>query len=247
MRGLLAKKPKAEAVVVVDGPRERRVKLDLVDPVRRSWRPVDVSKLSRAECEELRDLHRQARQVEGFPHPVEGLGNLSERERKRALELLEKGMSDAERERLRRVDERRQQRELERFAAAILSEGVPPHLRPGLQPGEALLPRDAFEIGTLHCGDLGLLALVLHAFSSGNAGVFRGGRFADDGDALVLPRKLELAVREWNVDYRQDGMASSVVDVARTLEHLDRNDLIDLERDAGSWVVRLGPRMNGSS
>jgi hypothetical protein len=244
MRGLLTKKPKVE--VVIDDPRERRVKLDITDPVRRSWKPVDVSKLSLDECQELRDLHRRASRVENFPYPVQGLGALSEPERKRTLELLEKGMPDAERERLRRVEGRREQRELERFAAAILSEGVPPRLRPGLHPGEALLPRAAFEIGTLHVGDLGVLALVLHAFSSGNAGVFRGGRFAEDGDALVLPRKVDLAVREWNVDYRQDGMASSVVDLVRTLEHLSRNDLIDLERDAGSWVVRLGPRMGSS-
>jgi hypothetical protein len=48
MRGLLTKKPKVE--VVIDDPRERRVKLDITDPVRRSWKPVDVSKWSLDEC-----------------------------------------------------------------------------------------------------------------------------------------------------------------------------------------------------
>jgi hypothetical protein len=214
--------------------------------VRLGWAVrLDVSKLTQDECEELQALYREARG--GGPIHSEGLGLLDAKQRGRVRDLLSKGLPDAERERLAKVEAQRQEAELQRFAAAAVAEGVPPALRPGLLPGEALLPAEAFAGGALHVGDLGLLALVLHAWTSGDAGVFRGGRFSDDGSALYLPKKLELQVREWNLDYSMDGVGHRVIDLARTLDHLDRNGFLEARRDTTGWTIRLGGRLRAWS
>lgn len=51
---------------------------------------------------------------------------LDAKQRKRVHELLSKGLPDADRERLAKVEQRRQEAELQRFAALAVSEGVPP-------------------------------------------------------------------------------------------------------------------------
>jgi hypothetical protein len=241
VRGLLGRpKPQPEPHVVErQERREREQKQDLVAGVR-SRGKVDVGKLTTEEARELHDLHRKA--VGHGPYPVEGLGLLDAKERKRLGELLEKCVPDSERERLRRVEEARQERELQRFAAEVVAGGVPPRLRPGIRPGEVVLPREAFELGTLHLGDLGLLSLVVYAWSSANAGVFRGGGWSNDGEALFLPKKLVLADRSLNLAFGLDG-GGRVVDVGATFEHLDRNGFLDIDRSPGGWTIRLGPRL----
>lgn len=220
--------------------RETEAKQKLVEPVRYGWAvKLDVSKLTADECEELRGLYREARS----DGPDPNLGLLDAKQRGRVRELLAKGLPDADRERLAKVERQREEAELQRLAAAAVAEGVPPGLRPGIAPGETLLPAEAFALGTLHVGDLGLLALVLYAWSSGDAGVFRGGRFSDDGSALHVPKKIEPRVREWNLDYSMDGAGRRVIDFAWTLDHLTRNGFLDAVRDSRGWTIRLGPRL----
>jgi hypothetical protein len=224
--------------------RETETKQALVEPVRYGWVvKLDVSKLTADECEELRALYRES----GSVGPDATLGLLDERQRKRVRELLDRGLPDAVRERLAKVEARRAEAELQRLATAAVAEGVPPRLRPGVAPGETLLPAEAFALGMLHVGDLGLLALVLHAWTSGDASVFRGGRFSDDGSALVLPKKVEPRVREWNQDYSMDGAGRRVIDFAGTFDHLTRNGFLDAKRDTRGWTIRLGGRLRGWS
>ena len=62
--------------------------------------------------------------------------------------------------------------------------GVPPVQRLGLRAGE-LLPPSAVDLGALNVGDIGTLAVLLHAWSSGRV-PFADGRWSDDGTALVV-------------------------------------------------------------
>jgi hypothetical protein len=107
--------------------------------------------------------------------------------------------------------------------------------------------REKFTTRALHVGDVGVLALVMHAWTSGDAGVFRGGRFSDNGSALYLPKKVEPRIREWNQDFTMDGAGHRVIDFARTFEHLDRNGFLDAKRDSRGWTIRLGGRLRGWS
>jgi hypothetical protein len=79
----------------------------------------------------------------------------------------------------------------------------------------------------------------------GGAVPFREARWSDDGTALYLPKRLQLVSEEANRTYDHEGIPTSFVDVARTLEHLARNDFLEVERDATGWTVRLGPRLRG--
>jgi hypothetical protein len=246
MRNLLARKA-PEPPSPADERMERRdhaEKVKLTEGVRRGWwRKVDVSKLTLAEAEELNALFRKAR-GDG-PYPVADTTLLDPRERRRAAELLDQCLPDAERELARKVAAQRAERELENLAIAALSAGVPPRLRAGIEPGEALLPREAVELRTLNVGDLGTLAVLLYAFSSGVAGVFKGGRFSEDGEALLLPKRAEFSDRALLVDFNADGTVTTVVNLHATLQHLTRNGFLDAQHDASGWTIRLGARLDG--
>ena len=247
MNLLKRKVPEPSTQAVRQDRQEREQKEKLVEGVRRGWwRKIDVSKLTLAEAEELRELFRKAR---GDAHyPREGLDLLGVKERDRVHALLDKCLPDADRQRARKVAEQRAERELENLAIAALAAGVPPRLRSGIEPGESVLPREAVEIGTLNVGDLGLLAVLLYAWSSGNAGVFRGGRWAEDGTALLIPRKPEFANRDLLVDYEADGRVRHIINVASTLEHVRRNGFLVLSREPrGGLAISLGERLGGWS
>ena len=107
---------------------------------------------------------------------------------------------------------------------------------------EVVLPPAAVELDALRVSYIGLLVVVLHGWSSGRV-PFRDARWSDDGMALYLPKRLQLVSEEANRTYDHDGHPTFLVDVARTLEHLARNDFLEVERDASGWTVRLGPRL----
>ena len=186
--------PDMRAAVERQARKERDQKRDLVVGVHNTRAKIDPDKLTVDECQEMKSLHRKALDVQpdGNLHRTD-LAALSDRERKRFQELLDKALPDHERERQRALRAERDRRVLVAFADEVANEGVPPLRRLGLRSGEALLPADAFFGGVLHVGDLGLLALLAHVWSSGTAGMFKGGRWSDDGRALLLPKRPEFA------------------------------------------------------
>lgn len=123
-----------------------------------------------------------------------------------------------------------------------MAEGVPPRLRPGIRPGEIVLPASAFELGVNHLGDVGLVAAIVHAWTSGRV-PFRDSHWSDDGTALVCPKRLQFLDGELNRQYGLDGLPKAVADLGRTLEFLTKNQFMDAQRDSSGWVIRLGPRL----
>lgn len=222
---------------------ERRQVAKLVEPIRATRQRVDVDALTLAEAEEMNALHVKARDRQEDGLARAGLEMLTERERRRFLELLDKALPEADRERRRLVSERRERRTLERFANEVANAGVPPRQRLGLLDGEVLLPPAAFTLGSLHVGDIGLLSLIVHAWSSGDASVFVGGRWSDDGTALLTPKRLQLRDPAANRTYNLDGLPTAIVDLARTLDHLTKNAFLVVSRDEHGWTIRRGPRL----
>jgi hypothetical protein len=223
--------------------RENERKAEVVEPIRRTWAKVDPSLYTADEAVEFRALWMKARdyrQEEGIYR--DDLAALSPKERKRVFQLIDKGLPEHERERQRVLRVRREQRELEAFANDLANQGVPPARRLGLLRGEVALPAEVVELDTLRVSDMGLLVVVLHAWSSGQV-PFRGARWSDDGTALYLPKRLQLVSQEANRTYGHDGLPTSLVDLARSLEHLAANDFLAVERDAQGWTVRRGPRL----
>ena len=99
----------------------------------------------------------------------------------------------------------------------MANEGVPPAKRLGLRSGEVVLDADVFTLGTLHLGDVGVLAGIVHAWSSGVV-PFKDARWSDAGTALLGPKRLELLDRELNRAYDGDGLPTSMVNLDRTLD-----------------------------
>ncbi|HEX2345395.1 MAG TPA: hypothetical protein VHI12_02310 [Gaiellaceae bacterium] len=95
--------------------------------------------------------------------------------------------------------------------------------------------------GGLHVALVNVEAACLSFEPSGDD--LRRRRWADDGSALVLPKRLQLVSDEANRTYDPaTSMSVSLVDIPTTLEHLARNGFLEVERDPrGSTVVRLGP------
>ena len=84
--------------------------------------------------------------------------------------------------------------------------------------------------------------VVLHGWSSGRV-PFRDARWSDDGTALYLPKRVQLMSAAANRTYDRDGHPTTLVDVARTLEHLSRTGFLEVERGHEGRTVRLGPRL----
>ena len=248
---LLKRKPKEEPMTAESRAagekqerKEREQKRDLVAGVHNTRAKIDPDRLTVDECEEMKSLHRKALDVQpdGSLHRTD-LAALSDRERRRFQELLDKGLPDPERERQRALRAERDRRVLVAFADEVANEGVPPARRLGLRSGEALIPAEAFTCGVLHVGDLGLLALLAHVWSSGTASVFKGGRWSGDGRALLLPKRPEFAEPDLNRAWTTAATTTHIVDSAATFEHLTKNGYLLARRDAGDWTVRLGPRL----
>ena len=105
-----------------------------------------------------------------------------------------------------------------------------------------MIPPDVVELDALRVSDMGMLVVVLHAWSSGVV-PFREARWSDDGTALYLPKRVRLVSDEANRQYDRDSLPTSVVDIPKTLEHLARNGFLEVERDPNGWTVKLGPRL----
>ena len=225
-----------------ESPAQRERKAELVEGIRRSRQRVDLNALTLEEAEELRTLHRKALDPTDDGAVRTDLEALTEKERRRFLQLLDQCADPAERERRRLVREERELRELQRLADELANEGVPPAKRLGLRSGEIVLPPEAVELDALRVSDIGLLVVVLHGWSSGRVPL-RDARWSADGTALYLPKRVQLVSDEANRTYDHDGHPTFLVDVARSLEHLALNDFLTVERDTQGRTVRLGPRL----
>jgi len=228
----------------LESPAQRERKAELVEPIRRTWARVDVSRLTVEEAAELRELWTKARDATDEGLYRDDLSALSEKERKRVHALIDQALPPHEVERQRALRDERERRALQAFADEQVSRGVPPVRRLGLLPGEVALAPETFTLGALHLADVGLLAAILHAWSGGVV-PFRDSHWSDDGASLVCPKRLELLDRELNQTYGRDGLPTSVVDIRATLSHLARNSFLEVERDPAGWTVRLGPRLRG--
>jgi hypothetical protein len=111
-----------------------------------------------------------------------------------------------------------------------------------IDPSSGSVTRFVFELGVNHLGDVGLLATIVYAWTSGRV-PFRDSRWSDDGSALVCRKRLQFLDPELNRQYGSDGLPKAVADLGRTLDFLTKNQFIAAERDASGWVISLGPRL----
>lgn len=230
----------------LESPAQRERKAELVEGVRHSRQRVNLDALTLDEAAELRELHRKALAPTEDGLVRSDLEALTEKERRRFLQLLDQCLPENEREKRRHIRAEREERALQALADELANEGMPPAKRLCLRSGEVVLPPDVVELDALRVSDIGLLVVVVHAWSSGRV-PFRGATWSDDGTALYVPKRLQLVSEEANRTYTHEARPTTLVDVARTLEHLARNDFLEVERDAAGWTVRLGPRLTAWS
>ena len=235
----LGKKPKpmtaAERISADTRARqERDTKTSIIEPIRltRLLR-ADVSAVSVEECEEALRLHQKARDAQDDGAVRDDLSALSKSERARFLELLDRMTPAKDREARRAVRAERERRYLQAVMDEEINRGVPPEKRAGLMRGEVLLPPSAVEISVLNVEDLGTLAVIAWAWSSGRI-PFTDARWSDDGEAiLVSSRRLRFADK-----------TLTIADLEATVTFLDRNGFLTASRDErAGWVIALGPRM----
>jgi hypothetical protein len=226
---------------------EHEQKVKVVEPIIYTRQRVNVDALSPEECAEMAALHSKARDRQPDGSAREGLETLTPKERRRFVDLLDKALPEAHRERQRALRAERERRELERFAAAQVNQGVPPKLRAGVGPGEVLLPPTVFETGgALNLSDIGVISLLAYSWSSGKV-PFVGARWSDNGGALLAPKRLQVVDRETNQTSAWDGLPATLLNLDETLRHLDANGFISAQRDGSGWTIRLGPRLRAWS
>lgn len=191
---------------------------------------LDLAKLSVDECREIGALDDKARNATP-PFRREDFNGLSTKDRKRLFALVEKGLRDSERERLRAVEEQRIRRLAENAATRAASEGLEP-------PAHTFVLPESAVGGGLDLGDLGVLCVVRHAFATGMV-LFVGGRWSQDGEALLLPKRLRLTEPRMNTTYNTEGMGSRLVGLEDSLAHLDATGHLSAKRQADGWTIRL--------
>jgi len=202
---------------------------------------VDTAKLTDEEADELIRLHRKAR-IDPAGYTRSDLELLTDRERRRFGELLDRALPDHLREARRNIEARRRDRAVENLALTAVTQGVPPRVPVDRPPGWALVPVDAFEMlgPNLTFADVGMLAAILSAFAGGPL-PFADARWSEDSRSLIVPKRLQLRDANANLHAGSD-IAAKVLDVRETLTHLARNDWVTFELVEGAWSIGLGPR-----